>query len=217
MIGCSYENSLQKLAQKSLNYEAESNMLNAGIGSYEAGEFEKAAEIFEALSKSSSDESVRRKALYGLVCTRLLLAQTQEEFGDAVVLWENWSHIRGTKLGAEDPRMLAPLFQKIFPTLPESCSETEENEAEEEDIDEEAEESAPELPNVIGSSKPDTTQKEPRSGLCSGLLKARDKEIQTLKTSNAKMKKDIQQLKDQINSLEAIHRKIQEKKKEIVP
>ncbi len=217
MIGCSYENSLQKFAQKSLTYEAESNMLNAGIGNYEAGEFEKASEIFEALSKSSSDESVQRKALYGLVCTRLLSAQSQEEFGDAVVLWENWSHIRGTKLGAEDPRMLAPLFHKIFPTLPESCSEPDENDAEEEDIDEEAEESSPELPNMIESSKPDNTQKEPRSGLCSGLLKTREKEIQTLKTSNAKMKKDIQQLKDQINSLEAIHRKIQEKKKEIVP
>lgn len=214
VLGCaSDENSLSKLAQKSLNYEFELKTLNMGMEIYQAGDFEKAAEIFENLTKDAANDIIRRKALHGLACTQLILAQNQNEFGDAMVLWENWSNIRGNKLGAEDSRMLSPLFQRIFQTLPKSPAEESEPD-EDEDIEEEPEEPAL-LPNMTEPSKLGHTRKEP--GVCSKLLKNREKEIQTLKTSNAKMKKDIQRLKDQINSLEAIHRKIQEKKKEIVP
>ena len=47
------------------------------------------------------------------------------------------------------------------------------------------------------------------------LLRAKDNEIKRLKSRLTTMKKEVQTLNNQIESLEAIHQKIQEKKKEI--
>ncbi|OPX32816.1 MAG: hypothetical protein B1H11_13495 [Desulfobacteraceae bacterium 4484_190.1] len=47
------------------------------------------------------------------------------------------------------------------------------------------------------------------------LLRAKDNEINRLKSKLITMKNEVQTLKHQIESLEAIHQKIQEKKKEI--
>lgn len=208
IIGCAgYD--LERLARKSINYEIELNILNSGLNTFEQGDFQKASEIFQNLTNDTEDDNIRRKALYGLACARLILANSQEQFSDAVVLWENWSKLRGAKLGNEDPRMCSPLFQKIAPSFIElSCPKIEHTEpvSESDEIEDEPEESDS-LP------KSDNNSQKPPS--CYRMLKIREKEIRNLKTVNAKMKKDIQMLKDQLNSLEAIHRKIQEKKKEI--
>ncbi len=211
MIGCSYDNSLDRLARKSLNYEFELHLLDSGLQFFDLGDIQKASEIFQNLINDSDNEHIRRKALYGLACTRLILANNKEQFSDAVVLWENWSRLRGAKLGNEDPRMCSPLFQKIAPSFTElSCPKVESTEQSVEPDDEDE----PEQISETGSlSKSDNSSQKPPS--CYRMLKSREKEIRNLKTVNAKMKKDIQMLKDQLNSLEAIHRKIQEKKKEI--
>ncbi len=209
LIGCSYENSLQKLAKKSLNYEFELHLLDSGMQFFELGDIQKASEIFQNLTNDSDNDHIRRKALYALACTKLILAQNRDQFGDALVLWENWSKLRGSRLGNEDPRMCGPLFQKAVPSCIElSCPKIGHTETESDDADEESEQS----PEVSASQKQDNNSQQPS---CYRMLNNREKEIRTLKTTNAKMKKDIQILKNQINALEAIHRKIQEKKKEM--
>lgn len=212
LIGCSYDNSLQRLAQKSLNYEFELHLLDSGLQFFELGDIQKASEIFQNLSNDSDNDHIRRKALYGLACTKLILAQNQEQFNDAFALWENWSKLRGPRLGNEDPRMCRSLFQKAVPSSAELSSpkigQPEASVESDDSIEEESEQS----PDAASSHKQDNGSQTPS---CYRMLKNREKEIRTLKAANAKMKRDIQILKNQINSLEAIHRKIQEKKKEM--
>ena len=207
LIGCSYDNSLQKLAKKSLHYEFELHLLDSGLQFFELGDIQKASEIFQNLINDSDNAHIRRKALYALSCTKLLLAQNQEQFSDALALWDNWSKLRGARLGNEDPRMCSALFQKAVPSSGElPCPKTD---CESDDLIEEESEPSPE---AASSQKHDNSSQPPS---CYRMLKNREKEIRTLKATNAKMKRDIQILKNQINSLEAIHRKIQEKKKEM--
>ncbi|QLA16309.1 hypothetical protein [Desulfolutivibrio sulfoxidireducens] len=81
------------------------------------GDAELAATLFEQVRQSAGDEPSRRRALYGLACARLLLAQDEKELAKAKALWETWRAGSPPGGDGEDPRLMAgmlPHFRPVF-------------------------------------------------------------------------------------------------------
>ena len=163
---------------------AHASLLKRGNDAFQNQEYEKALELYERVSHLAEDPVIRRKAIYGMVCTRFLLANTAEEFDEAVALWDTWSGMLPENLSGEDPRMLQPvLMQKTIP--------------------------------VVSDNKPQEEAGRYIHKISINELKNKEDEIRRLRRQLKAREEEINKLKHQISSLEAIDRKIQEKKEEI--
>lgn len=170
--------------------------LQEGMDCFKRGDYPQALAVFEALSRASIDESVRRKALYAQGCTRLITAQTAEEYTAALAVWQSWSRLAPPG-DDEDPRLLSPILERISPTLP---------------IDSKG-------ASAVQASKP---KKKPGSiyvnkDLASykNMVENKEKELDRVKARLDSKEREVRRLKQQIESLEAIHLKFQERQKEI--
>jgi len=134
-----------------------------GLQAFREGDFDKALVLFEIISESAQPEALSRKALFALAATRLVMAQTPEEFGQALATWECWDQQLPHPIEDEDQ----PPVKKIS----------------------------------IGST-----------AVCRDLLQAKDREIERIKARLDAKEKEARRLKHQIESLEAIHLKYQERK-----
>lgn len=85
------------------------------VDSYLAGQYEKAASIFQRLSGEEHDPFIARKAYYGLACSRLATARTSEELRDGLSLWNTWVQMTPEGLPSEDPRLVTPLLPRLTP------------------------------------------------------------------------------------------------------
>jgi hypothetical protein len=83
------------------------------VDSYLAGQYEKAASIFQRLSGNPAEPVVARKAYYGLACARLATARTPAELHEALNLWNTWVQMTPEGLPSEDPRLLTPLLPRL--------------------------------------------------------------------------------------------------------
>lgn len=91
------------------------------VDSYLAGQYEKAAFIFQRLSGTTADPVIARKAYYGLACARLATARTPEELHAALSIWNTWVQMTPEGLPSEDPRLITPLLPRLAPSAsPES-------------------------------------------------------------------------------------------------
>lgn len=86
------------------------------VDSYLAGQYEKAAFIFQRLSGNTADPVVARKAYYGLACARLATARTPEELHEALNIWNTWMRMTPEGLPSEDPRLITPLLPRLAPS-----------------------------------------------------------------------------------------------------
>jgi hypothetical protein len=164
-----------------------------GLLALERGDYQEAANIFGALSKQATPGELRRKALYALACTRLMTAQNRDEFNAAWNLLELWSQTAPVELNDEDPRMLTPVLSRFTPTTWPAAAPLQS--------------ALPpsSAPNKAGLMAPVKVVKDKE---CEKQLRETDQEVQRLK-------KQIKTLRHQLEALETIHRKIQEKKKEV--
>jgi hypothetical protein len=191
MIGCAVPQTGQPLpAAVSRPHGAEQRALSEGIAVFAKGEYEKAMALFETLNETAQDPEVNRKALFGFASTRLLLARSQTEFGEAMRLMECWMEKAPVELGGEDPRLLVPLLVRLpFPSSEEAAR-----------------------------SKPPKSNKDLVYNTlvaCRNSLQAKEKEVERVKSRLDAKDREIRRLKGQLESLEAIHRKFQEKKQEV--
>ncbi len=85
------------------------------VDSYLAGQYEKAAFIFQRLSGNASDAMVARKAYYGLACAKLATARTPAELHEALNIWNTWMQMTPEGLPSEDPRLITPLLPRLAP------------------------------------------------------------------------------------------------------
>lgn len=168
-------------------HESELRTWQEGLQAFEEGDYEKARALFEVLTENAEPEGLSRKAFFALATTRLVLAQTPEEFNQALATWECWSQQFPYALGDEDPRLLTPFLQRLTPP---GSPETQ------------ARENQPPVKKIIMGS--------PAS--CRDLLQAKDKEIERIKAKLDNKEREARRLKHQIESLEAIHLKFQERK-----
>ena len=181
---CSYTQNLIQDIQNTSAQTADAKDLARGNDAFHNNDFQKALEIYSSLSQLSKDDKIRRKALYGMACTRLIMADNVNDLNEAIILFDTWSQLLPTDIETEDPRMLKPvILRKALPGVTEERIKKRSN-----------------------TSKNKENLKQ---------LEAKDSEILRLQTRVKEMAQEIQTLKRQISSLEAIDQKIQEKKKEI--
>ena len=169
--------------------QAEKDLWKEGVRAFEEGDYGKARAAFELLGRNASSAEVSRRVLYALAAVRLATAQTPEEYGEGVALWMRWTKEATSAAGGEDPAMLTPFLLRLT------------------------------QPGVSGALA-DPGKKSPREpsagdmAACKGLLKAKEKEADTLKAKLDAKEKEVRRLRHQLQSLEEIHRKYQEKKQE---
>ncbi len=193
--------------------------------------FFKAEELFTKLYTGAFSHDIRRIALYGLACTRLVLAENEDDFNHAFDLWHSWYNIPSGNISGEDPRMMEPVFEKIISRqwpLDNFSEKTLTNEASDIMINSTYSDhpaiNALESPSIkeFGYDKPMSTQDQaPVSNIepsspsseIQYLLESREKEILKLRQQLGSMEKNIKSLKDQIHAIEEIHQEIFEKKK----
>ena len=173
---------------------AEWRTFEEGMEAFENEDYQKASAIFEFLIDSAHSEELYRRALYAQACARLASAQTAGELSEAMALWNCWSQQAAEKSKGEDPRLLTPLLQRL---------------------------SAPEQ-SLSKAAKPKprkssyTDQVAIRDlAMYKNLLQAKEKELEKMKAKLETKDREVRRLKHQMDSIEAIHLKYQEKKKEI--
>jgi hypothetical protein len=167
--------------------ETELRTWQEGLQAFDRGDYEKARALFEMLTENAATEGLSGKAFFALASTRLVLAQTTEEFNQAMATWDCWRRQFPHTMEDEDPRMLTPFLQGLTP--PGS-------------LDSQSRENQAPVKKVIISGLPS----------CKDLLQAKDKEIERVKAKLDAKEKEARRLKHQIESLEAIHLKFQERK-----
>ncbi|MDM8522561.1 hypothetical protein QUF80_04245 [Desulfococcaceae bacterium HSG8] len=109
-----YNGAYQKLLEIEEKFPSDTDMeaLKSGQEAFQKKIFKEATEIFERMTREAGTEEMRRIALYGLACARLIMARTPAMFSKAIQLWKNWSEIAPASLVTEDPRMLTPLLHR---------------------------------------------------------------------------------------------------------
>ncbi|MEJ5378057.1 MAG: hypothetical protein WHX93_15885 [bacterium] len=109
---------IRSVMEESRKSAAPSDSLETGIRAFQEGDFSRAVEIFSYLSQTLPSEEGKRKALYGLACSRLAMAKDKNSLQEAMVLWEQWQGRLGEELGNEDPRMLTEVIKKMVNWAP---------------------------------------------------------------------------------------------------
>lgn len=174
----------------SFRREVEQQAWDEAMKAFDAGDYARARITFDVLSDSSESPEMRRKALFALAATKLMLAQTPEEYADAVSVWDRWSS-QITKPEGEDPRMVIPFLRRFDPAAQSAAKNNR----------------APENRKI---------QKNNSAALDSfkGLLQNKEKEVEVLRSKLDMREREIRRLRHQLESLDEIHRKYQEKKQE---
>ena len=169
------------------------------VAAYEAEEYAIAEKRFIELRKRTMDKGLARMALYGLACTRLIMAKTPQAYRQALALWGNWVQLTENDYNRESPILLDPLIQKkmLFSNIPLTQTGNGEKDSDQMVSKWLVINAAKELErlNVKLAATKDTSQK-------------RKKRIGALE-------RQIAELKRQIKALETIDQKIQKKKSAI--
>lgn len=173
--------------------DPELEILRDGMAAFKNGDYNNASAKFEALIEGTQNSLILRRALYALACCKLAQAENRNDVVEALLIWNRWEKLKPTDKDGEDPLMLSPFLNQIGSWKTSTAPVY--------------------IQNFSGSNKLES---------CREALDKKQKEVQQLKSkleSNQRETADLQarikKLKEQINSLEAIHREIQQKKKEV--
>ncbi len=91
----------------------ESRQWKLAMDAFAAKDYATAHDIFEVLSHEAKDPHIKRQALFGMACTRLILAKTTAEVQRALKTWSLWENQVSNPPVGEDPRLLTPLLEKL--------------------------------------------------------------------------------------------------------
>ncbi|MFH2067248.1 MAG: hypothetical protein ABIK15_18755 [Pseudomonadota bacterium] len=183
--GCGFTKNLSTVPEPNQDYDADLATLKRGDMAFQEGNYQKALEIYSILSQLSENKTTQRKALYGLACTKLVLAKNQTELNKAIILWDTWSQTVPQGSYDEDPRMLRPIL-------------TEKN-----------------MSGIIPKKQIVIIENPEQDRITSKIIQSKTDEITNLQNRIASQQKELETLKHQINSLEAIDQDMLQKKKDI--
>ena len=193
----------------------ERSALEEAYQRFDTGDFENASAIFEQLCKDAGESDIRNRALYGLACSRLILAEDDDAMDEAFRFWNTWSYMQTQQavnsepesLAGTDPRMLTPLIHRIiingFVDPQIAFFRSEDTQA------------MSEAPDDFPAETVEVVAAVPEEDACETQLEDREKQIRKMEKKLTRMRRRIRKLKKQIDSLENIHRTIQEKKREL--
>jgi hypothetical protein len=165
---------------------------------YDARNYEKSANQFEAIREQTANPEMSRMALYGLACSRLMSADSPQEYQQALSLWDTWVKCAPRQGSSENPVLFAPVIKEkmIFSQIPldaEGAIDTHDQ-------------TAPAWLLVRADQQLQRMKKQLEEA--SKCIDSRDKKIKALE-------KEISRLNEQINAFEKIDQKIQTKKNAI--
>lgn len=178
----------------SLNDSPGMQAYEEGLRAYENGDYRKAAQLFDGLTQKGFDSGLRRKALYSLACTRMVMASNPEDFRKALETWNQWEALSQPTSRYEDPRLMAPLLLYTRPPY------------------------EPILDNV-GRDPGAPQEVEPIRPMPKFPDRSKHKPMELPEQSCYKqtrpLEREINRLKNQIKALESLDQHIQERKREI--
>ena len=166
------------------------------IAAYHKTAYLEAAQSFETVRTQTSDKRFARMALYGLACSKLMAADTPEDYAEALQLWRQWVDNAPRKVDYENPALVDALIKEkmLFSNIP---------------LNETAEEKPETEPMVsrwlLIQSKVELDRLRGELKAAKETLDKRQKQIQA-------RDKKIGELRRQIKALETIDQKIQRKK-----
>ncbi|MDP3427627.1 MAG: hypothetical protein Q8S17_09660 [Humidesulfovibrio sp.] len=153
------------------------------VDSYLAGQYEKAASIFQRLAGEEASPVLARKAYFGLACARLAMAKTPEDLREGLSIWNTWVQITPESLVSEDPRLITPLLPRLAASSSQSS------------------------PPLLSDSEID--RELARSKRLAGCQEESGKTKDLLRRKTA----EAEALRSQLNALERLHQEISHKKK----
>ncbi len=166
---------------------------------YHEGNYKAAGQCFNAIHGTTPDSNMQRMALYGLACSRLMAAETAEEYQKGLQLWNQWVEDAFVDAHSETPLLMVPLLREktFFGTIPLTGP----------------------VPNEIQESKivPAWQLVKTRQEM-ENLKQQLDESDRAKKNAQKKiaaLEKEIEELKSQIKALETIDQKMQKKKSAI--
>jgi hypothetical protein len=171
--------------RRDVEREAFANAVNA----FNARDYNRAKIGFEILGESTQNPEIARQALFGLSSVKLVLANTSEEYEDAISSWLKWSSQVNSCQGCADPRMITPFLLRLQTSIS----------------------------GVAGSPSEWKGRRAAKDIESRVVLQTKEKEMQTLRSKLELREREIRRLRHQLESLEEIHRKYQEKKQEATP
>jgi hypothetical protein len=98
---------------ESIRRDVEQQALADAMNAFNARDYKRAKAGFEILSESAQDPEIARQALFGLSSVKLVLANTSDEYEDAISSWEKWISQVNSWQGCEDPRMITPFLLRL--------------------------------------------------------------------------------------------------------
>lgn len=87
-----------------------------GLSAFWTGDYRTAVALFGNLASGGEDKALRSKALFGLACSRLASARTEEDLVAARNAWRDWELSAMGEPAEVDARMLGPFLSnpKLF-------------------------------------------------------------------------------------------------------
>lgn len=206
LAGCAsvFQNFDDRMNRK--RFKSDYEALDKALASYEAGEFDQALTEFNVLAMESASATISRRARLGVICCRLMSAETATAYTKAIGMWHEFGDSvidpdSSWNLTLLDPlvvsRIPQPLPQPPIPALVLVKPPTAE-------VAEPAE------------TKPDVSKQDARR-LQDELatMKKKAKQVDQLQEQLDRIIAENQSLKEKIKALEAIDQTIQKKKTEI--
>lgn len=192
-------------------------MYQEALDAYAAGEYEASARAFDSVYIQTSDSPLGLKALYGSACTRLMLAETVDDYREALATWNNWLQIAASAGQEKELTLMAPIIRRkmLFSEIVTSMENPGQNEH------------GPAIPlwlyNHAGEklhhmrvqwSSAETALKEQRKKSKNLEKEAADckEQVQNLVTRYEELDLRNNELESQIKALEIIDQNIQKKK-----
>jgi len=182
------------------------------------GDYESAETVFQNLQQSENP-IVIRQALYGLACSRFMLAEDRQEYIDAIEILELWRRISSTGLEREDPRMLLEVFPEALPSAPEGGSQgasSGEKHFLVRVLDYEKE--IGDLENRLAGLKKQIKEIERQKGSIKSMeaaMEAMEEAMEASENTARIMEAELLKLREQIQTIETIDQEIREKKQGI--
>ena len=178
---------------------AEMKQYRQAISAYHQERYTEAVKSFEQIRSKTRDKRFALMALYGLASSKLMAAETPEEYNNALLLWRRWVDNAPGKFEYEDPTLVDALIREkmLFSNIPLDSGESQDATSE------------PMVSRwLLIESKLELNRLRGELANSKKTLDKRQKKIQA-------QDRKIGELKRQIRALETIDHKIQEKKNAI--
>ncbi len=175
-----------------------------------AADFERAGDLFETLTGNRTEPALAKRALLGLACARLAVADSDQETTAALELWKGWLGRSPRPWPEEDGDLLLVLLTRLSAQGPGHGGLGNQT-AQVQPLAEEREPGAWTNRTVKRGQRPGGRAEEP-AGL---RLLARDKarENEKLTAQVREKNQEIERLRKQLNALERLHQEMNAKMK----